>query len=114
MADADVAIVGGGIVGMSVACGLVRSGLRVTVFDGDDRDLRASRGNFGLVWVQGKGYGLPDYARWTRRSATHWPDFALSLQEESGIDLQLSQPGGAVRLPDRSGTRGEGGDAGIS
>jgi glycine/D-amino acid oxidase-like deaminating enzyme len=94
MADADVAVVGGGIVGMSVACGLVRSGLRVTVFDGDDRDLRASRGNFGLVWVQGKGYGLPDYARWTRRSATLWPDFALSLQEESGIDLQLSQPGG--------------------
>jgi glycine/D-amino acid oxidase-like deaminating enzyme len=94
MADTDVAIIGGGIVGMAVACGLVSRGLRVTVFDGDDRDLRASRGNFGLVWVQGKGHGLPDYARWTRNSAGLWPGFAQLLQEETGIDLQLSQQGG--------------------
>ena len=94
MTDADVAIIGGGIVGMSVACGLVSRGLRVTVFDGDDRDLRASRGNFGLVWVQGKGDGLPDYARWTRNSARLWPGFAQQLQDETGVDLQLSQRGG--------------------
>lgn len=94
MTDTDVAVVGGGIVGMSVACGLVGRGLRVTVFDGSDRDLRASRGNFGLVWVQGKGDGLPDYARWTRRSAGLWPDFARTLEKVAGLDLQLSQGGG--------------------
>ncbi len=90
----DAAVIGGGIVGMSVACGLVSRGLRVTVFDGDDRDLRASRGNFGLVWVQGKGDGMPDYARWTRLSASLWPGFARRLQDSTGLDLQLSQGGG--------------------
>ncbi len=92
--DADVAVVGGGIVGMSVACGLLRHGLKVTVFDGDDRDLRASRGNFGLVWVQGKGDGMPEYARWTMHSAKLWPEFSKTMRSETGVDIQLSQPGG--------------------
>jgi len=94
MADVDVAVVGGGVVGMSVACGLLRQGLRVSVFDGDDSALRASRGNFGLVWIQGKGNTLPDYARWSRRSGALWADFAQNLEQETGIDLQLSQRGG--------------------
>ena len=94
MKAVDAAVIGGGIVGMAVACGLVSRGLRVTVFDGDDRDLRASRGNFGLVWVQGKGDGMPDYARWTRNSARLWPEFARRLQDSTGIDLQLRQGGG--------------------
>ena len=48
----DYAIIGGGIVGLSTAWGLLKRGLRVTVLDGDDGSFRASRGNFGLVWVQ--------------------------------------------------------------
>ena len=62
MADHDIAVIGGGVVGMSVAFGLVRRGRRVIVFDEGDHAFRASRGNFGLVWVQGKGDGLHDYA----------------------------------------------------
>ncbi|MGI9511171.1 MAG: FAD-dependent oxidoreductase, partial [Geminicoccaceae bacterium] len=54
---------------MAIAYGLVSRGLDVTVFDEGDVAFRASRGNFGLVWVQGKGLGMPDYARWTRLSA---------------------------------------------
>ncbi|HSG56041.1 MAG TPA: FAD-dependent oxidoreductase, partial [Paracoccaceae bacterium] len=50
--QADYAIIGGGIVGLSVAWGLLRRGRRVIVLDGDDGSFRASRGNFGLVWVQ--------------------------------------------------------------
>ena len=55
----DVAVVGGGLVGSAVAWGLARQGARVAVFDEGDTALRASRGNFGLVWVQGKGDGMP-------------------------------------------------------
>ncbi|MCB1757584.1 MAG: FAD-binding oxidoreductase [Gammaproteobacteria bacterium] len=94
MASAELAVIGGGVVGMALACGLLRNGLKVTVFDGGDSDLRASRGNFGLIWVQGKGDTLPDYARWTRQSAALWPDFADTLHQATGIDLQLSQRGG--------------------
>lgn len=94
MTDSDVAVIGGGIVGLSVAYGLLRQGVKVTVFDGCDRDFRASRGNFGLVWVQGKGAALPEYARWTLQSARAWPDLAQNLESETGIDIQLIQSGG--------------------
>ena len=94
MSETDVAVVGGGLVGLAVAYGLQRRGHQVTVFDEDDRALRASRGNFGLIWVQGKGAGLPDYARWTLLSASLWPAFRDELEEESGVGVELSQLGG--------------------
>ena len=90
----DVLVVGGGLVGTAVAYGLAREGAKVTVLDEGDGGFRASRGNFGLVWVQGKGYGLSPYARWTRSSAQRWPGLAAALQEETGIDVALRQPGG--------------------
>lgn len=93
-ASPDVLVLGGGLVGSAVAYGLARTGARVTVLDEDDGSLRASRGNFGLVWIQGKGYGLSPYARWSRSSATHWPMLAAALVEETGVDVALRQPGG--------------------
>ncbi|MDR5815265.1 MULTISPECIES: FAD-dependent oxidoreductase [unclassified Caballeronia] len=93
-ASPDVLVLGGGLVGSAVAYGLAREGARVTVLDEDDGGLRASRGNFGLVWIQGKGYGLSPYARWSRSSALRWPDFAAALRAETGVDVALRQPGG--------------------
>lgn len=94
MRQTEVAVIGGGLVGMAIAYGLQRRGKQVSVFDEDDRAFRASRGNFGLVWVQGKGATLPDYARWTRLSAGLWPEFESELRDQTGIDMELSQPGG--------------------
>ncbi|WP_417722771.1 NAD(P)/FAD-dependent oxidoreductase [Salipiger sp.] len=93
-AEADVAIIGGGIVGLSVAWGLLNRGHRVVVLDGSDGSFRASRGNFGLVWVQGKGASAPAYARWTRASAAAWPGFAEDLRAATGIDPGLRRNGG--------------------
>jgi glycine/D-amino acid oxidase-like deaminating enzyme len=100
--ESEIAVIGGGLVGMALAYGLQRGGRQVTVFDEGDRAFRASRGNFGLVWVQGKGAGLPDYARWSRQSAALWPQLAEALRDETGISLELSQPGGFdICLTDR-------------
>lgn len=79
---------------MSLGWGLARLGHAVTVLDEGDIALRASRGNFALVWVQGKGLGLTPYALWTRRSADHWGGFAADLEAETGIDLNHARPGG--------------------
>lgn len=92
--DSDILIAGGGIVGMSLAYGLAREGRRVTVLDEDDLSFRASRGNFALVWVQGKGVGMPCYARWTMRSAALWRSFASDLEAETGIAIAFEQRGG--------------------
>src|SRR5438552_10950096 len=90
----DIAIVGGGLVGGAVGYGLARSGLSVALLDEGDIAYRASRGNFGLVWVQGKGLGLPQYSGWTQLSARRWPELARMLDDETGIDVKLEQPGG--------------------
>lgn len=90
----DTLVVGGGVIGMSVAYGLARAGQRVTVLDQGDDVFRAARGNFGLVWVQGKGLNNMAYARWSLASASLWPAFAKELTERSGVDLELSQIGG--------------------
>lgn len=92
--QADYAIIGGGVVGLAVAWGLLARGRRVIVIDGADGDHRASRGNFGLVWVQSKGLAEPRYARWTQRSATAWPGFAEELAAATGTDVALRQDGG--------------------
>lgn len=92
--EGDVVVIGGGVVGGAVAFGLARSGARVVVLDEGDVAFRASRGNFALVWVQSKGLGMPEYATWSRRSADAWHGLAEMLEEEAGIDVAHSQPGG--------------------
>ena len=90
----DFAIVGGGLAGAAIAWGLRALGSRLAVFDEGDVALRASRGNFGLIWVQGKGAGLPAYGALTQASARLWPRLAAALAEDTGIDVALAQPGG--------------------
>src|SRR6476619_7030451 len=90
----DVAVVGGGLVGAATAWGLAREGLKVALLDEGDRAVRASRGNFALVWVQSKGLGLAPYAGWTVRSSNAWLGFAETLKEETGLDVCFQRPGG--------------------
>lgn len=94
MKNSDLIVIGGGLVGSAVAYGAARQGARVTLLDEGDQAFRASRGNFGLVWVQGKGFGMTPYARWTCASASLWPKLAAALLEETGVDVHLQQPGG--------------------
>lgn len=95
MAGSDYIIVGGGIVGAAIAWGLARAGESVALLDEGDVALRAARGNFGNVWVQGKGGAAPDYADLTRQAANDWAGFAAELQDETGIDLHFRRPGAA-------------------
>ena len=90
----DYAVIGGGVVGLAVAYGLLKAGKTVSIFDEGDQAFRASRGNFGLIWVQSKGLKQPRYARWTIKSRDAWRHFASELEAETKIDLMLQQAGG--------------------
>ena len=91
--NVETTVIGGGLVGAAIAIGMARCGRNVAVLDGEDLDLRASRANFALVWVQGKGLGNPHYALWSKTSAELWPEFSAALEADTGIDLALSQRG---------------------
>jgi octopine oxidase subunit B len=90
----DAIVIGGGLVGSAIAYGLAREGLKTALLDEGDVAYRASRGNFGLVWVQGKGDGAPYYQRWTRASAEEWPHLAAELDGRTGIAVGHERPGG--------------------
>jgi glycine/D-amino acid oxidase-like deaminating enzyme len=92
----DVAVIGGGVVGLAVARGLAGQGLSTVILDEGDVARRASRGNFALVWVQSKGLGLAPYGAWTARSADLWASFAAALRSETGLDPAHQRPGGYV------------------
>jgi octopine oxidase subunit B len=92
--DFDIAVVGGGLVGSAIAYGLARLQRRVVLVDEGDTAFRAARGNFGLVWVQGKGAGMARYGNWTQLSARRWPELAAALRADADTDVALAQPGG--------------------
>ncbi|MRX51046.1 FAD-dependent oxidoreductase [Paracoccus sp. S-4012] len=92
--DYDVAVIGGGLLGSAIAWGLGRLDARVCVLDEGDIARRASRANFALVWVQGKGLGFPAYADWTVEGAGRWPELAEALRYQTGLDLCYERPGG--------------------
>ena len=92
----DAIVIGGGLVGSAIAYGLARAGMRAALLDEGDVAYRASRGNFGLVWVQSKGDGAPHYQRWTRLSADQWPalaeDCVIDVDTADGRDRHGSPP----------------------
>src|SRR5579863_9830596 len=90
----DLIVIGGGLVGGAIAWGAAREGASVALIDQGDIAFRAARGNFGLVWVQSKGAGMPAYAHWTRTSAELWPELADALADAADIDVALKQRGG--------------------
>jgi glycine/D-amino acid oxidase-like deaminating enzyme len=90
----DIVVIGGGTVGAAIAYGLAQRGERVLLLDGGDRDFRAAQANFGLVWLQGKGHGMPAYHALTRRSVLAWPDFAGRLEAQGDVALCYENNGG--------------------
>jgi FAD dependent oxidoreductase TIGR03364 len=76
---ADVAVVGGGIVGLAFAWEAARRGRSVVLFDRHARPRGASVRNFGMVWPVGQPPG-PDYVR-ALRARARW----LELRDAAGI-----------------------------
>ncbi|GAB3703448.1 TIGR03364 family FAD-dependent oxidoreductase [Nocardiopsis oceani] len=89
---ADVAVVGGGIVGLAHALAAARSGARVVLFERDEHAVGASIRNFGLVWPVGQPAALYERAM---RSRETWLDVAKRTGmwcAESGSLLAVRSP----------------------
>jgi len=91
----DFLIVGGGVTGSSIAYGLSKnSSSRIAIVDAYDSTYRASVGNYGLTWMQSKGYNQPFYAQLSEQVSYEWEQFKNELEEKSQVDLEYIQSGG--------------------
>jgi FAD dependent oxidoreductase TIGR03364 len=87
--QADVAVIGAGIVGLAMAYHLAAKGKKVVLFERNSKAISASIRNFGLVWPVGQTAGEM-YDRAMRSRAT-WKELAaatgLQCQETGSLHL---------------------------
>jgi glycine oxidase len=90
---ADVAVVGGGVAGLAAARELGREGLSVVVLDGGARAACASNAAAGMLAPQAEADRADELFDLLCASRDMYPDFAASLREESGVDVELDTTG---------------------
>lgn len=97
-----VLIVGGGVIGLSIAWRLIRRGQSVIVFERDRAGQHASRVAAGMLAAAAEvGYEEPELYQLCRASLQAWPGFAAELEAETGMDLDYRSFGTLVVADDR-------------
>jgi FAD dependent oxidoreductase TIGR03364 len=91
--QADVAVIGAGIVGLAMAYHLAGKGKKVVIFERNSKAISASIRNFGLVWPVGQSAGhLYERALKSRRT---WKELAaatgLQCHETGSLHLAYQQ-----------------------
>lgn len=89
-AVSDLVVVGGGVVGTSVAYFAARSGMSCTLLEKGAIGSGASNAASGVL---SSTPGDSDYGRLSRRSLELFHEFAPRLRDESGIDIELEECG---------------------
>ena len=89
----DVIIVGGGVIGCSIAWRLAQSGLAVTVLERGRAGCEASRAAAGMLSPQGESQTPGPFFDLCLRSRSMWRGFAGELNEASGIDVGYNDEG---------------------
>src|SRR2546430_7012810 len=88
--NADVVIIGGGVIGLSVARALALRGVRdVVVVEKNDFGREASWAAGGILAPQIEADTSNDFFNLVCASRDLYRDFAKALRNESGIDVEL-------------------------
>jgi glycine oxidase len=89
----DVAVVGGGVAGLAAARELGRRGLSVVVFDATYDGGPASNAAAGMLAPQAEADRADELFDLLCASRDMYPEFAETLREESGVDIELDRTG---------------------
>ena len=91
---ADVIVVGGGVIGLSIARELVRRGVHdVVLVERSQPGAEASSAAGGILGPQVEADHADEFFRLSCGSRDMYPEFAAALREETGIDVELDTTG---------------------
>jgi glycine oxidase len=91
---ATVAIIGGGVIGLTIARALALRGLRdVLVIERGNLGAEASAAAAGMLAPQAEANRAHEFFQLTCRSRDMYPAFAAALLSETGIDIELDSTG---------------------
>ncbi|WP_058308255.1 glycine oxidase ThiO [Gracilibacillus massiliensis] len=89
----DQIIVGGGIIGVSIAYQLSKRGYRVLVLEAKEIGAEASTAAAGMLGVQMEFKEDSPLFQFAKESRSLFPKLAKDLKQESGIDIQFREKG---------------------
>jgi glycine oxidase len=90
----DVVVIGGGVIGLSIAYELAGEGLSVRVLEQGQIGQEASWAGAGILPPGNSDWAQTAEARLRAASCRLWPQWAERLREESGIDTGFLRCGG--------------------
>ena len=89
----DVVVIGGGIIGSTIALRLAQENLRVTVLDQSEPGREASGVAAGILSPQAESNGPTPFFQLAHASRALYPSFADELRETTGVDVELRLDG---------------------
>jgi glycine oxidase len=90
----DTVIVGGGVIGLTIAYRLAKEGLRVAILDRQDFGQEASWAGAGIIPPGNPTCAVSPFDRLRSLSSVTFPEFSRELRERTGIDNGYVQCGG--------------------
>src|SRR6185369_8725749 len=92
--SADVVIIGGGVIGLTIARALAQRGVReVCLIERAALGTEASFAAGGILAPQAEADGHDEFFELACRSRDLYAEFALALFEETGVDVELDTTG---------------------
>jgi glycine oxidase len=95
-------VVGGGIIGMSIAWRLAQKGLAIDVFDAGRIGGEASWAGAGMLAPGGEIKAQSRWAELAVESLRLYPDFVRELEQESGLAIDFRQCGAIEKTNDET------------
>jgi glycine oxidase len=89
----DMIIVGGGVIGCSIALKLARAGLKVTLIERGRVGCEASRAAAGMLSPQAEASEPGPFLDLCLRSRARYSEFARLLEDLSGVDIEYRDEG---------------------